>query len=173
MASSRSININITLKEKGAGSSTPDVPKPDTPVVVDDTQKKNCIQSWQTLVFSQAFNDVKEQIKDVGLYSLNRYFDLTEDYMSENTLRNATTAIKKTISFGSAIYTGFKLGSTGGAVGSFVGITVATATWLVNDSIGKMKKWQTARLNQSNANYETGFAQVRAGLIDGSRGTMN
>ena len=173
MASSRSININITLKEKGAGSSTPDVPKPDTPVVVDDTQKKNGIQSWQTLVFSQAFNDVKEQIKDVGLYSLNRYFDLTEDYMSENTLRNATTAIKKTISFGSAIYAGFKLGSTGGAVGSFVGITFATATWLVNDSIGKMKKWQTARLNQSNANYETGFAQVRAGLIDGSRGTMN
>lgn len=173
MASSRSINISITLKEKGAGSSTPDVPKPDTPNVVDDTQKKNTIKSWQTLVFSQAFDDVKNQIKDVGLYSLNRYFDLTEDYMNENTLKNTTTAIKKTISFGTAIYTGFKLGSTGGAWGSFVGASVIAATWIVSDSIGKMKKWQTARLNQSNANYESGYAQVRAGLIDGSRGTMN
>lgn len=175
MADTRDIQINIILKQKtsGRGGGSDKIPKPDTPQVVDDTQDKNKNSAWQTVILSQAANSTFKLVKEAGMYSINRYFNLTEDYMNENDFKNATQAITKTLSFGGSIYMGAKLGAVGGPVGAFIGATISTATWLVSDGIAKAKKWQTARLTQSNANYESYFAQVRAGLVDGSRGTMN
>ena len=88
-------------------------------------------------------------------------------------MQNVTTAIEKVTSFGTTIAGAVTVGSAFGPVGIALTTTIATVGWLINDGIEKEKRWQTARLTQNNANYNREFSAIRAGLIDGSKGTLN
>ena len=88
-------------------------------------------------------------------------------------MQNVTTAIEKVTSLGTTIAGAVTIGSSFGPVGIALTTTIATVGWLINDGIEKEKRWQTARLAQNNANYNREFSAVRAGLIDGSKGTLN
>ena len=155
MASKKDISITITYVEKKS-SKIPNVAPEGEEKVKAKTQKQG-VSALGSIVASESFKQAKTIIKNIGTYSLNRYFNLTEDYLSEQTMQNVTTAI----------------GSSFGPVGIALTTTIATVGWLINDGIEKEKRWQTARLAQNNANYNREFSAIRAGLIDGSKGTLN
>lgn len=171
MASKKDISITITYVEKKS-KIQPNVAPEGEEKVKAKTQKQG-VSALGSIVANEAFKQAKTIIKNLGTYSLNRYFNLTEDYLSEQTMQNVTTAIEKATSIGTTIAGAVTIGSSFGPVGIALTTTIATVGWLINDGIEKEKRWQTARLAQNNANYNREFSAIRAGLIDGSKGTLN
>ena len=171
MASKKDISITITYVEKKS-KIKPNVAPEGEEKVKAKTQKQG-VSALGSIVANEAFKQAKTIIKNLGTYSLNRYFNLTEDYLSEQTMQNVTTAIEKVTSIGTTIAGAVTIGSSFGPVGIALTTTIATVGWLINDGIEKEKRWQTARLAQNNANYNREFSAIRAGLIDGSKGTLN
>ncbi|MDY4822857.1 MAG: hypothetical protein SO148_03575 [Candidatus Onthovivens sp.] len=171
MASRKEISIKITYVEKKS-KIKPSVSPEGEEKVKTKTQNQG-VSALGSIVANESFKQAKTIIKNIGTYSLNRYFNLTEDYLSEQTMQNVTTAIEKVTSFGTTIAGAVTVGSAFGPVGIALTTTIATVGWLINDGIEKEKRWQTARLTQNNANYNREFSAIRAGLIDGSKGTLN
>lgn len=171
MASKKDISITITYVEKKS-KINPSVAPEGEEKVKAKTQKQG-VSALGSIVANEAFKQAKTIIKNLGTYSLNRYFNLTEDYLSEQTMQNVVTAIEKVTSIGTTIAGAVTIGSSFGPVGIALTTTIATVGRLINDGIEKEKRWQTARLAQNNANYNREFSAIRAGLIDGSKGTLN
>ena len=177
MASSKSITVKVVLETKAGKSNVPTptpTPTPNQEEEVKEKTQNNSMSLLASVVVNEAFQQTKKIVKNLATYSLNRYFNLTEDYMSEQTMNNVLTAINKTTSLFATTAGGAVAGfSAGGPVGAIIAGSVALVGYSINDYIEKQKRWQTARLSQQNANYNREFSAVRAGLVDGSKGTMN
>lgn len=173
--SNEPITIRVVFDVGNGGANNVPTPTP-TPNDAGDNVQEQTKKSNKTLgavVANQLWEQTKANVKNIATYSLNRYFNLTEDYISEQNVNNAITAINKTMSFGTAVIGGAIVGASFGPVGAAITTIISTASWVINDAVEKTKRWQTARLSQENANYNREFSSVRAGLIDGSKGTMN
>lgn len=125
------------------------------------------------VLFMYAFNNAKNAIKNVVNASLDRYFALTEDYMNESLVNNIKTTISQIASGGVSILAGAKLGAIGGPVGMVVGATIGAVAWGGSQIFSLQNKYSAYNRQINENNINVGFARVRAGLVDGSKGTEN
>lgn len=127
----------------------------------------------KNVILMQAYQQAKQQtIRTVEFYA-NRYFSLKEDYLSETTYSNAKTAISKVTGFAGAIGAGAIAGAKLGPAGAILGGIVGATGYGINEYISSVQTRQGYYQRLNAINYETNFAQFRAGLVDNSKGTEN
>ena len=105
--------------------------------------------------------------------TLSRYNNLKEDYMAENTMSAISSTVNVAKSFKSSVVSGATAGSAFGPVGTLVGTVIGTAYGGVNLYLNEQARYSSHYQNLNATNYQTQFAQMRAGLIDNGRGTEN
>lgn len=105
--------------------------------------------------------------------SVNRYFQLSEDYKGENYLNNVMGNINRVKSIGSSIVGGAMAGSTFGPLGIVVGAAVSGATTVIRQQIDFKNKVASFEQSLNATRVETAFRAQRAGLYDGGKGTEN
>mgnify|MGYP003517000119 FL=1 len=86
MASRKDISITITYVEKKS-KIQPNVAPEGEEKVKAKTQKQG-VSALGSIVANEAFKQAKTIIKNLGTYSLNRYFNLTEDYLKRMKILN-------------------------------------------------------------------------------------
>ena len=132
--------------------------------ILEEKKKKASEQLWH-------------QARDVFLISveesLQRHFTLTENYMSQNIYANAKKSISLAMSAGASILEGAKIGSVFGPGGTIGGAIVGAATFAVQQQLQYQTRMSSYYQSLNASNYQSDFSQVRAGLIDGSKGTEN
>lgn len=114
------------------------------------------------IAFGYAVNATKSSV----LYALNRNFSLKEDYQMEVTFNNTMNLISKFSSGVSAIGAGALIGGVPGAIMAAVG-------WGINQVVSGYQKYDQQQISLNTMNYTSTFQRVRAGLVDGGRGTEN
>lgn len=121
-----------------------------------------------------ALSGAKQLIENTIEVSLSRYYNMSEDYISQNDYRNVMTAIGKTTSLASTVIGGVTSGlAFGGAVGGAIGGIVAGAGWGLSEAIN-MKATRSQYYSQINAsNINMAYMQQRAGLYMNGKGTEN
>ncbi|MBR3208871.1 MAG: hypothetical protein IKF82_01240 [Bacilli bacterium] len=147
-------------------------PREDTSISINN-QKSSSQSTAKQIMVLKVVNEVVEQTKRIANSTGNRYFNLSEDYMAENqmALINAYTSRAKTLA--SDIYTGAKIGSAFGPLGTVVGVIAGAITYNVDKAI-QIRERESSWYSQLNAtNAQVGWSQARMGLIDGGRGTEN
>lgn len=123
---------------------------------------------------SYTLNIAKNIAKNGALYFLNRYYNLSEDYKSEQNLRNTMSVLEHigqawTSILGGAI-TGAKVGQGWGAA---IGAVVGATGWTANTLMSGYKAHDSETISLSTMNIQSGYQKVRLGLIDDGRGTQN
>lgn len=122
----------------------------------------------------QAAHIAVNAVKNAGMYYLNRYLSLTENYQAEQDLSNTMTAISKAASLIGTVGAGAMGGmATGGPVGAAVGAVVAAVGWTVNETIDLVKTYDQQEISINEANGQSAFQSTRLGLSNGGRGTEN
>ena len=117
-------------------------------------------------IFSQIYSTAKSLVKSGAEMTLNRYFNMSENYLAENTYNNIKTNIGKVTGLASSITSGVM---AGGVIGGFVGAAAwGTNEWMSYNS--KLSGYHSA-LNMSNMN--TAFSNTRSSLYDNGKGTEN
>ena len=105
--------------------------------------------------------------------SLQRHFTLTENYMSQNIYSNAKKTISLVTQGATSIASMAKIGGVFGPVGAVGGAIVGAVSFGVNTFIDYQTRMSSYYQSLNAGNYQSDFSQVRAGLVDGSRGTEN
>lgn len=126
----------------------------------------------KNVVVNQAVHMALNAAKTAGMYYVNKYFTLNEDYLAETDFNNAMTGIKKVASFGTSIGAGAIAGATAGPVGAVVGGLIGAVGWGVTQGFqtANTKLQQQIMINTNN--YQSQFQQTRLGLTEG-RGVTN
>lgn len=106
--------------------------------------------------------------------SVNRYFQLSEDYKGQNYLNNIMANINRAKSLGSSVLNGAESGAlVGGAAGAAAGAVISGTFNLLNQSIDYQNRVWNYEVSLNATRSETTFKAKRAGLYDGGRGTEN
>lgn len=159
--------IVVELKVAGDGVDSDDGAKVNVENSVDPMKSsgKNS-ELGRTVLINSAYRRAKDSVINLTLWSINRYIDLKEDYMAENGLNIIKTTISKASSFGTTV-------AAGAVMGGWVGAAVAGIGWAGNEAISQAKRYESyyRALNEQNVGLE--FGSIRAGLINGGRGTEN
>ena len=173
MAETRKITIEIVTTEKKEESSTPTQNVEETKESGFNLRKllhpiKNLEKATvgKNVFLNQAYQQAKQMIVKTFNTSINRYFSLSEDYMSENSYNQVSTMISKGTSLGTAIVSGAIVGGVGGAV-------VSTIGWAASEFIQNQASLSSYHQSLNAANYQASFSGTRAGLVDNGRGTEN
>jgi len=175
MADNRSITITIISEDGVSEKGQPIEPAPTNSTDGTKKQKQEKATSFakaaSTLI---ALSGAKQLIENTIEVSLNRYYNMSEDYISQNDYRNVMTAIGKTTSLASTVIGGVTSGlAFGGPVGGAIGGIVAGAGWGLNEAIN-MKATRSQYYSQINAsNINMAYMQQRAGLYMNGKGTEN
>ena len=122
--------------------------------------------NWSSVLVTQAWGYAKSQITSMVLYDVNRYLNLTENYKTQMTVKNAQIAISKVTSLATMLATGF-------AVGNALGAAVAGVAWVISEGIGIAQRFNDAYTEIAKNNYQSIYAMSKLGLIDNGRGTQN
>jgi hypothetical protein len=125
------------------------------------------------VVSMYAFNNVKDSLVDFVQNISNRSLSLTENYLAQNNKAKTMKAVKATTSLASSIIAGVKLGSIGGPIGVAIGTAVSIASWGAGQFLNYQNRMSNYYQQINESNFNTEFSQVRAGLINNSRGTEN
>lgn len=120
----------------------------------------------KNVFINQAYQQAKQITLQTVNSSINRYFNLSEDYMTENTYRNTITVVNKAKGLATSVIGGAMVG---GPVGAFV----AGVSWFVGETMQNRAALSSYYQAINEANYATNFSRVRAGLVDNGRGTEN
>ena len=138
------------------------------------------IQSLEKVIVgdSQSAKYVVDLLKGLAtesvMFTLNRNYKLTEDYLSQNDLNNIQKTLGKAGSLASSIIAGATAGSAifpgvGTAVGAAVGAVASIATEAISGASTLSEYYS----NLNAASYQSGFSSRRAGLTNEGRGTEN
>lgn len=120
-----------------------------------------------------AYNSSKQLIGQALSTGLNAYFNISEDYLTQQVCNNIQRTISLGSSMASSVESGVMVGAAFGPVGALIGGTLGFATGAVNAQINynaRMSGYYSA-LNATN--YGTQFSRTRAGLTNNGRGTEN
>lgn len=120
----------------------------------------------KNVFINQAYNQAKSLIMNTVNTSINQYFNLSEDYLGQNTYKEITKTLSKAQSLGSSIVSGF-------IVGGGVGAAIGAVGWTANEIISNQARMSNYYSSLNTTNYGTGFSRTRAGLVDNGRGTEN
>lgn len=125
----------------------------------------------------QSAKYIVDNLLDLGknslMFTLNRTYTLTEDYMGQNSLNNFMSGAGKIGSLGASMIAGAKLGAVFGPVGATVGAGIGTTFFIANEALTGAQTLQGYYSSINAATYQTEFAMQRAGLINEGRGTEN
>ena len=163
--------IVIEVKMKNEGGKNPVIPSPspvpdENPPTATIKSEDNSSNALTTILLHQFLTQAKNSIKNFATYEFGKYFQLSENYMAEQDMQNALTAINKVSSFATATVGGAILGGPVGAVIGGVG-------WAANEGFQMYQKAEQNQIQLNQTNYETAFSRTRAGLYDNGRGTLN
>ena len=135
--------------------------------------KKNTKKIKKEIVKAEAYKNAIVQVRDTTLniaeMSLNRYFTLSEDYMSQNIYNN----VKKSINKGMQLLKTTGAVATMAATGNVVGAVATAGLAVINEGIQYYSRMSNYYQALNATNYQTGFSATRAGLVNDSRGTEN
>ena len=162
----KSITIRLAFKPGkdggggGGGKKKPKKPKKPRNTEAEKRAERN---RWATFyLLNNTARMVAGSVEALG----KNYYRMNEDYSGENTFQNA----KRYVAIGSNVathaYTGFL---SGGIYGAVIGAGIA----LANAGIGRQEEIAEAYRRLREDNYDDYYLGVRAGLIDGGRGTDN
>lgn len=172
MAEVRKITIEIVEGSGGGGGGSDDDEKKKKKTKAEREAEKRK-KAWQQ-IGKNAFRSAKNIIISNVENSLQRQYTLTENYMAQTTYNNAKRAISTAVSLGTTLYGSLKLGlMTGNPVGVAASVAVSTAAWGFNQFTEYKNRMSSYYQSLNAGNYQSDFSQIRAGLIDGSKGTEN
>lgn len=120
----------------------------------------------KSLFWNYAAKRAYSVLKQATISTANRYWSLTEDYISQNSFNNASNALGEAIGFGATIAAGFTVGGVYGGAIAAVGYGVSKAVSTVNE-------YSNIRQSINANNYNMQFQRTRMGLVDNGRGTEN
>lgn len=166
MAEVRSITIEIINGSGGGG---------------DDEEKKlkkkkreeEKTKEKQKNALKKFGQEALELLGNAAEQSLQRHFTLTENYMSQNIYANAKKTISLVKQGATSIASMSQIGSVFGPVGAVVGAAIGAISFGVDTAIAYQTRMSSYYQSLNAGNYQSDFSQVRAGLVDGSRGTEN
>lgn len=127
----------------------------------------------KNVLLLEAYNQVKGNITQAVSTMWNRYANLKEDYMAQNNVNLAKGIIGRVAQYGTAALSGAMLGSAAGPIGAVVGAAVAVTGTFVSNLINYGAEISAYNEQNNALNIQTGYSRLRAGLVDGGRGTEN
>ena len=119
--------------------------------------------------YKKAIKTIANSTVNVAEFSLNRYFTLSEDYMSQNIYNNVKHSIQKSVQ----LFSTAKNVAIMAATGNYVGAAVTAGAAIINEGMQYYQRMSGYYQALNATNYQTGFSATRAGLVDGGRGTEN
>lgn len=119
------------------------------------------------------YQNGKQLLKSGTLYYAQKYFNLTENYKMQTDLSNTLSIIEHISSIGASIAGGALTGAKLGPIGAAVGAVIGAGTAIGNNIISATKAWENQSISLHQANMQSSFQQVRLGLVDDGRGTLN
>lgn len=156
----------ITIEIKSKQGTTPPA-DPQKPKESEDKATPYAKESvGRSVVINQALEMAKRSVLQTAEAMKQRYFALADDYIGERNYNQAKAIIEKTVGLGTAVIGGAQIGGWAGAI-------IGMGGWAMNNAIQIITTQSMARISIANGNYERDFAQMRAGLYDGGRGTEN
>ena len=106
--------------------------------------------------------------------TVNRYFQLSEDYKGQNYLNNVMGNISRIKQFGTSTIAGAIGGAkVGGAAGLVLGATIGGTTTFIKHAVEYQNNIKQFKMSLNATRIETAFRAERAGLYDGGKGTEN
>lgn len=120
-----------------------------------------------SVIANRSFDAVQQNLSTAVSISLNRYFNMSENYQLQNALNNVKTAYSKAKGLASSVVSG---AMAGGVVGAGIGL----ASWGLNEAIqyqARMGQYYSS-LNEMNMNLNYSTTRI-GGLVDNNRGTEN
>lgn len=160
----RKITIEI-IGENSGGGSKEGTNKKET----KKTTKKIKEEIVKTKVYEKVARQVWDNAINIAEFQMNRYFTLSEDYISQNTYNN----VKRSINKANQIWGTAKSIAFMAASGNVVGAGIAAASSIINEGMEYYQKISSHYQALNATNYQTGFSATRAGLVNDSRGTEN
>ena len=127
----------------------------------------------KSVLLNQAFNVAKSGISQSINLTMNRYFNMKEDYIGQTNFNNFMTSVNLVSSVGTSILGGALVGSRLGVGGAVVGGAIGGLGAGLNLFMGYEGKMSSYYSSLNASNYQTQFGRTRAGLTDNSRGTEN
>ena len=123
--------------------------------------------------------DEAQFLKTYALSEVNRYFSLTDDYISQNKLNELKTRINrfKTTSSASVsgalkgIAIGSSLGPIGQAFGAVIGAVSGVRRSVLEARVERNVRKEQYDMQLNATNIQTNFMASRASLVNGGRGT--
>lgn len=171
MAEVRKITIEIVEKISGGGGDGEETNKKKKKT--EEEKKAEARQKAWKQIGKNAFETAKQVVISGVENSLNRYYSLTENYMAQTTYANAKKAISAGISLGSSLIGAAKVGMAAGPVGVGASVVIAGVAWGFSQWVSNQNRMSSYYQSLNASNYQSDFSQIRAGLIDGGRGTEN
>lgn len=156
----RKVTIEIITSEESKKGTKPKAKDKEGKI------KRSEFDKLESVLINQAFNQAKSVVTQAVNSSLNRYYNMKEDYMLENQINQARNVINKTKSLATTIAGGV---SVGGAVGG----AIVGVGWAVSESITLNNRWKDIYAEINATNYNQTFTKSRLGLVDGGKGTEN
>lgn len=101
-----------------------------------------------------------------GMYQVNKYLNLSENYLMENTVNAAEGIINFSIGFAGSV-------AAGAMAGGVIGAALTGSFYVLNHALKMGETQEQQRIALNSMNYNRDFAATRLGLIDDSKNTLN
>lgn len=183
--------IKITIYGQGGKSSSKEKEKTPSEIEQSKTEKlQNALSSDGSISAGSAVsslisigmilvNDNAQFMKNYALSEVNRYFSLTDDYISQNKANEIKTRISRfktslsSVAKGAAkgMAAGSALGPLGQAFGIVIGAVSGLNRSVLEARIERNVKKEQYDIQLNATNIQTNFMASRASLVNGGRGT--
>lgn len=166
----------ITIKLIEDDTKSPGPKKIDPSKPTKEAEKATAIDAVNTAVLSNMIKRTAKQFLNMTIgetkYQLNKYFNLTDNYLAKQDLNIALNIINKVWDTGASIYAGIKVGSAAGPAGSVVGAILAASVSLVSTVQQINHNYEQQQINLNKMDVQLQFNRQRAGysLTAGSVG---
>lgn len=121
----------------------------------------------KNVLVNQAYQQIKASTSQTINLTLNRYFNMKEDYLNETTFNNVKNTFSRITNLAASTIAGAMYG--GGIPGAVIGFVGG----VISDTVQYQSRLSGYYSQLNATNYQTGFNRIRAGLTDGGRGTEN
>lgn len=170
MPTNKSTHIVVEVLDKfGNGSKTSETPNanPNEKVAKSDTDNIGDFRSEaQAAVINHAIEEAVSMLYSEGIHFYGKYTQLEENYIAQNAVSVASSAIGIASTMTSSI-------GAGAAIGGPIGAAVGAAIGAAKIGTNIMHMYENAYRELDEKAYSKYFYSSRYGLIDGNRGTEN
>ena len=183
--------ITITILGQGGASSSKEREKTPSEIEQSKTEKlQNPLSSDGDIgvstiagtfgkVVGLIVYDEAQFLKTYALSEVNRYFSLTDDYISQNKLNELKTRINRFKTTNSAAVSGAlkgavaarRLGPVGQAIGAVIGAASGVRRSGLEARVERNVRKEQYDMQLNATNIQTNFMASRASLVNGGRGT--